>query len=259
MATEQPDQPENSTDRSTGSAADSVELAAWAFVLPFLAYMLIASRTPELTPASIDDVSVGWYFRLVIIEVIVTIALLLYWSRRILATFPFRIDVWGFVVGVIGVVAWIGLCGLQIEKQALEMIGLGDWLPDRPGFNPFAQITDTTVRSVFLFFRFTMLALMVPIIEELFLRGFLLRYIDESQSDWHRIKLSELGTKAIWAAAIYGVLTHPSEAIAAAVWFGMVSVLMLRTGKFWNCVVAHGVTNLLLGLYVIYYSAWQLW
>ena len=236
----------------------SEDPAIWPFVVPFVAYMLIASRAPALTHESIDDVSVSWYFYLVVTQVIVTIGLVLYWMRRYLTEFPFKIDIWGFVVGVIGVVIWVALCGLQIERQTFDFIGLGDWFPERTGFNPFDQISSASRRYSFLFFRFTMLALMVPIIEELFLRGFLLRYLGENPN-WQQTRLSDLGTNAIWAAVIYGVLTHPGEAIAAAAWFGLVTVLMLRTGKFWNCVVAHAVTNLLLGFYVIYSGAWHLW
>lgn len=233
------------------------EPAVWPFVVPFVAYMVIASRAPSLTHESIDDVSVDGYFNLVIVQVVVTIALIVFWLKNYLAEFPFRIDIWGVIVGVVGVVAWVGLCGLQIEKQALELIGMGEWLPERVGFNPFGQISDGGRRMAFMFFRFTMLAMMVPILEELFLRGFLLRYLENP--DWHTIKLSRLGMSAVWASVIYGVLTHPGEALAAAVWFGMVTVMMIRTGKFWNCVVAHAVTNLLLGVYVIYSGAWHLW
>jgi membrane protease YdiL (CAAX protease family) len=33
---------------------------------------------------------------------------------------------------------------------------------------------------------------------------------------------------------------------------------MVRTRSLWACVVAHGVTNLLLGLYVVYSGDWFL-
>ena len=60
-------------------------------------------------------------------------------------------------------------------------------------------------------------------------------------------------------AVIDGDLQDPPEAIAALVWFSLVSLLMIRTGKFWNCVIAHAVTNGLLGIYIQAFHRWELW
>jgi hypothetical protein len=54
-------------------------------------------------------------------------------------------------------------------------------------------------------------------------------------------------------------MSRLSVLIAALVWFSLVSFLMVRTGKFWNCVLAHAITNGLLGIYVITFHQWQLW
>ncbi len=229
----------------------------WPFVLPFVVYMLIASRAPSLDPASIDDAAVNQYFYLVIAQVVVAAGLVLFFIKSWLREFPFRVDIWGFVAGIAGVVLWVGMCALGLEQKALNLVGLGDWMPERVGFNPFVQITDPSRRLVFLIFRFTLLAAMVPIIEELFLRGWLVRYIENPA--WHTVKLSDVGKSGIIAVAVYGLATHPGEAVAAVVWFTMVTILMIKTGKFWNCVVAHAVTNLLLGIYVVYASQWHLW
>ena len=48
---------------------------------------------------------------------------------------------------------------------------------------------------------------------------------------------------------------QPGEFLAAAVWFGMVTWLMVRTRNIWDCVAAHAVTNVLLGIYVVTWSS----
>ena len=101
------------------------------------------------------------------------------------------------------------------------------------------------------------MAVIVPLIEELFLRGWFVRWVEDPE--WENLSLRGLSWKALMAASVYGVLTHPTEAIAAFVWFGLVSWLMNRTGSFWDCVVAHAVTNLLLGVYVLIFAQWHLW
>jgi hypothetical protein len=38
-----------------------------------------------------------------------------------------------------------------------------------------------------------------------------------------------------------------------------VSLLLYKTRRLWPCVLAHGVTNLLLGVHVLVTQAWQWW
>ena len=137
------------------------------------------------------------------------------------------------------------------------MLGIEAWFPERVGFNPFDQITDDNRRAIFLAFRFLLLAGMIPVLEELFLRGWFVRYIENPE--WHTVKLSDVGRRGIIAVAVYSVATHPGEAVAAIVWFTLVTWMMIKTGKFWNCVVAHAITNLMLGIYVTWYQQWHLW
>jgi membrane protease YdiL (CAAX protease family) len=48
------------------------------------------------------------------------------------------------------------------------------------------------------------------------------------------------------------------EMLAAAVWFSMITCLMVYTRNIWDCIVAHAVTNLLLGIYVVNSGDWHL-
>jgi len=105
--------------------------------------------------------------------------------------------------------------------------------------------------------RIGLLILVVPLAEEAFLRAFLLRFLHSD--DWSRVALSQLGWRAVVGGGIYGIASHPNEALAALFWFSLVGVLMIRTGKFWNCVLAHAITNGLLGVYLIGFGQWQLW
>jgi uncharacterized protein len=97
----------------------------------------------------------------------------------------------------------------------------------------------------------------VPLIEEFFLRGFLMRLV--ASGNWWRLPLNQINTAAIATGTLYGVLSHPAEMFAAAVWFSLVTWLMMKTGNIWDCVAAHAVTNLLLGVYVLWSHQWALW
>ena len=54
------------------------------------------------------------------------------------------------------------------------------------------------------------------------------------------------------------MLMHPAELLAAAVWFSLVTWLMVKTRSLWDCIVAHATTNLLLGCYVLWSGEWTL-
>lgn len=192
--------------------------------------------------------------------------------------FPWKVSWLSIVVGVVGVVLWIAICHLQLEVKVLEPVDrfLGNLLltfeedetpgiglmsligaGERPAFNPLEHLKDTPVWAyVFLAIRFTGLALIVPVIEEFFLRGFLMRYVMEPQ--WWKVPIGEVNRTAVNLGTAVPMLMHPGELLAAFVWFSMVTWLMVRTRNIWDCVVAHAVTNLLLGIYVVTTGNWQL-
>ena len=168
---------------------------------------------------------------------------------------PVNFSFWSVIVGIAGIVVWVGLWWL--DKHYLHV---GEWVGagTRKAFNPFEVLKDDpTWMRQFLWIRFAGLVVIVPIVEEFFLRGFLMRYVDDP--DWDEVPIGENTWMGILAPTAYGVLGHPAEWLAAAVWFSMVTWLFLRTRSIWNCVIAHATTNLLLGLFVIYYGVWDLW
>ena len=245
------------------SAGETEGPSMWAFVAPFLVFMVLINFYPSfeisVDPGAetlVDSGKATTYTVLVALQVVVLSCLLFYFRKTILSQFPVRVSPLSVVVGVIGIVLWIGISELGIEQSLLESVGWAKAVA-RPSFNPFEQLSDPSTRYVFLAFRFCLLAVVVPIIEELFLRGWLIRYVENPA--WWTVSLSAITMTGIATATGYGVLTHPGEAIAAFVWFSLVTWLMLKTGNFWDCVVAHSVTNLLLGFYILWQGAWHLW
>lgn len=53
-------------------------------------------------------------------------------------------------------------------------------------------------------------------------------------------------------------LAHP-EWLAAAVYCTLLNGLLYWKGDLWNCVVAHGVSNLVLAIYILFTGSWELW
>ncbi|MEX2171353.1 MAG: CPBP family glutamic-type intramembrane protease [Pirellulales bacterium] len=174
--------------------------------------------------------------------------------------FLVRVSPLAIVVGVVGGLLWIALAHVPLE-QLLAPFGIGDWFArsDRPAFNPFEQLKDNQAWAYgFLGIRFIGLVLVVAMMEELFLRGFLMRFV--MHANWPQVPFGEVNGTAIAVGTIFPMLTHPpSELLAVAVWFSLVTWLMVRTKNFWDCVAAHAITNLMLGIYVVVFKQWWLW
>jgi CAAX prenyl protease-like protein len=123
------------------------------------------------------------------------------------------------------------------------------------GFNP-TLIDDDTVRQSLIFFRLFGAALVVPIMEEIFWRSFLLRYIIDANFMSVKVGTYSLASFAI-GAVLFGLEHH---LILAGIMAGVAySLLLYWTKSISQCVLAHAVTNLLLGIYVLQTGDWQFW
>jgi uncharacterized protein len=234
----------------------------WApFLLPFAVYMLAGSLDP--TPDQPGGKAIGlsipysYYPWLYAIKIALTVATIVFvWPGY--REFRLRLSPLAITVGVVGGPLWIGLCLLGWEQvyllPVLERVGLGSLIGARSSFNPFEQLAGHSAWA-FLAVRFFGLVAVVPLIEEFFLRGFLMRFVMER--DWWEVPFGKASTLAIVLGTVVPMLSHP-ELLAAAVWFSMITWLMLRTRNIWDCVAAHALTNLILGIYVVTTGTWRL-
>jgi CAAX prenyl protease-like protein len=117
--------------------------------------------------------------------------------------------------------------------------------------------TSAGVRDTWIGLRILGAVFTVPIAEELAFRGFLLRRLVDADFD------SVLFRSTTWLAVLgssvlFGLMhgQHWMLGVAAGVMYGL---LLRRTGRMGDAVVAHAVTNALLAGYVLIFGQWQLW
>lgn len=123
------------------------------------------------------------------------------------------------------------------------------------GFNP-ALFPDQTVQIVMTLFRISGAVLVVPLMEELFWRSFLIRYIIDNNFEKVRV-----GTFT-WASFLLTVVLFGLEHnyIYAGIMAGIIyNLILYKTRSLAQCVLAHAVTNLALAIYVVYTGKWQFW
>ena len=167
------------------------------------------------------------------------------WRRAI--RWDLRALGWGTLAGIAGIVLWLGI------ETYVPYPHIGS----RTAFNPFEAIASPELRTAFVAVRFVGLALLVPVMEELFWRGFGLRFITD-QDRWDTLPPGQFSTAACLIVTAGFAAVHP-EWLAAALWGLGIAWLLRRTGSLMACIVAHMVTNLLLGIYVVVRGAWALW
>ena len=99
-------------------------------------------------------------------------------------------------------------------------------------------------------------ALVVPVVEELFWRSFVMRWLD--RTDFLRQDPRHVGWRAfVMTAVIYG-FAHSfwAAGIVAGLAYGW---LYARTANLWAPVIAHAVANLALGVWMVQRGAWHYW
>ena len=100
-------------------------------------------------------------------------------------------------------------------------------------------------------------ALLVPILEELFWRGWLMRWL--IQPEFTKVPLGTYAPLAFWGTAILFASEHGSYwevGLAAGVIYNW---WMVRTRNLADCMLAHAVTNGVLAAYVMTTGAWRYW
>lgn len=99
-------------------------------------------------------------------------------------------------------------------------------------------------------------ALVVPLMEELFWRSFLMRWIDSPR--FAAVPPQRVSLRALALSTFVFMLAHTLW--LAAIVAGLVYAwLYIRSGKLWLAVIAHAVTNGALGAWVVLTGNWGYW
>lgn len=228
--------------------------AAWeTCFLPMLVFLLAALVEPSRSGGGIAGmlgIDYDLYPTIYALRVAATL-MVLFACWRSLRGWLGRPAWWTIPLGIALTIPWVALAKAQRE--------LGWFAGDtgRVGFDPFEIYgSDTPAAWAYLALRGLGLVVVVPIVEELFLRGFLMRFAIDEQ--FWLVPFGKATAATLAVCALYAVGSHPAEAAAAIVWFGAVTCVAARTGRPADCIIVHAATNLALGAYVVWSGDWWL-
>lgn len=215
-----------------------------ARILPFALYIAFLAAGPSLREA----LPAGWDGRWLYAMQIVAAMLALAWFARGYqelrpVALGWRDALEATAVGAAVFVVWIIL--------DLPWATLGE---PGAGFDPRRASGDIDWMQAAL--RLFGAAAVVPIMEELFWRSFILRWLDNP--DFLRMPPAAASLRALAISAVVFGVEHNQwlAGILAGLAYGG---LYMRRNTLWSPILAHAVTNLLLGLWVLATGAWHFW
>ena len=109
----------------------------------------------------------------------------------------------------------------------------------------------------FMVLRTVSSAMLVPILEELFWRGWMMRWLIDN--DFLSVPLGKYVPSAFWIVAVLFASEHGpywEVGLAAGIAYNW---WIIRTRNLADCILCHGVTNAVLAGYVLLTGQWQYW
>ena len=219
--------------------------AAWLRVIPFAAFMALLALRGALPADGAAGMDARWVYGL---TVAVVGALLALWWRDY---GELAAQVWpsareallAVAVGLVVFALWISLVAPWMRAGE-----------PTAGFVPL----DAQGQPVWplIAVRWVGAALLVPVMEELFWRSFLMRWLEHGT--FESVVPQSVSLRAIVLSTFVFTLVH-------TLWLGAVVAglayawLYRRTGKLWVPVIAHAVTNGVLGVWVVMTGNWAFW
>ena len=215
-------------------------------VLPFAAFMVL------LTLRGLAPADGGWGLDgrwLYALQTGLVAALLIWWWREygelVVQTWP-PLREFGLAValGLLVFVVWIQL---DAPWMTIDLGGSAVFVPvDAAGAIDWPLVV----------VRWLGATLLVPVMEELFWRSFLMRWIQQPR--FASVAPAQVGLRAIMLSTFLFALAHTLwlAAVLAALAYAWIYVY---TGRLWTAVIAHAVTNGALGIWVLATGNWHFW
>lgn len=145
-----------------------------------------------------------------------------------------------------------------------EMPALQEWY-QRFGILPLGRLPEVDLPSIYdpaecgwplTLVRLAGSAFVIAVIEEVFWRGFLYRWLIDR--DFLNVDLGRFDWEAFAMMGLLFGLEH-NRWLAGIIAGAAYALLMIRTRDIWAASLAHVVTNLILGIHVIVFDHWVFW
>ncbi len=175
-----------------------------------------------------------------------------YWSKFEIG--PLKGFKFSIIMGVVGISIWV-LPGhlfdvMEMDEGWWKYLGFTD---RKKGFNPSDFLgSNESFYWLVVVFRFLRMVLVVSIIEEVFWRGFLMRYILDRDGNYWNQPFGKFSLRSYIIVTLLFMFIHaPSDYVGAFIYGSITYYVAVKTKSLFACIVMHALANLLLGCYVL--------
>lgn len=242
---------------------------SYAHVVPFAAFLVLnlLMGTPGIEWAHPHapwwrEWPEQWMYPLQ--TIIVAAILVFFWKNY---TFrPFKGVLLGAAMGVVGIGIWILPTALYdylgYNSESVGILEHFGFASRRYGFNPSDLVPEFGVAGYWVstLMRFLRAVVVVALVEELFWRGFLMRFLLDRDGNYWRKPFGQphLTTYLVTTGAF--ILIHQPVDYLGAFFFGSLMYwVAVRTKSLGACVVMHAIANLIMGIYALQMGKFGLW
>ena len=167
------------------------------------------------------------------IKSVIVFALIVYFWKSY--KIKFKLDVISIIAGVVIFFIWVGMENLYPKLYDIE----------------FRPATDTML--LFKLFGFILAA---PLIEEIFTRGFLIRFI--ANNNFEKVPMGKFTLPSFIITVLFFGFSHNRWLVGIIAGI-LLNFLYYRNKSVFSAIIAHLTANLLLAIYIVYNGLWHLW
>lgn len=217
------------------------------FIAPFLVFMGLLAGV-DLLDHFLEGEGPFWIsqpkYWIYPLQTLLCGALLWLWRRDYRLKAPSRPG-WTSLIAAAVFLLWISPQTFFSSPQRLE------------GFDP-TVFDAVSARLATLALRLLRLVVVVPLLEEIFWRGFLLRYL--VRPDFGNVPFGTFTWPSfLGVTAAFGLAHWGPDFLPALITGALYNLVAYRTGNLSSCVLAHALTNLFLGVYILATRQWGFW
>ena len=228
--------------KSIGGKQDAGRDATLAYTAPFVVFVaMLAVRRWIPLPAEVFAT----------LRFLLAASALVIFSRRVI---PWRLSfaIGSVLLGVAVFVVWVGPDTLWPGYRE-------HWLFTNSITGAAASSLAARLKAnvFFITLRVVESALLVPMLEELFWRGWLMRWL--IRPNFTEVPLGQYAPVSFWVVAALFAAEHGPYWEVGLIAGVAYNWWMVRTRSLADCILAHAVTNAALAAYVLVLDQWQYW
>lgn len=237
-----------------------------AHVAPFVTFLLLLPLTDLVKQ---DRPDAPWWLTapehwIYPLQTVVCLGLLAFFWRNYEFR-PCRGQGFAVSMALVGIAVWILpsllFDWLDIEtsdyRETWALVGVS---ARDTGFDPTIFADRPFWFGVVVVGRLVRMVIVVALIEEVFWRGFLMRYLIDLDRPFHETPFGTPGrVSVLLTVALFTAEHNPVDWVGAVVFGSLACWVAIRTRSLFACVLMHAVANLVLGIFVVTTGRWGFW